>query len=63
MANLGAFPPVWAMGMILLDDLKENTIVRLRSALATQVMQPVSLTSLRDYLIRLDNEQRSLREY
>ena len=44
-----------------MDDLRDKISPRLQAALSTQMVQPTSLTVMKDYLIRLDNEQRAAR--
>jgi hypothetical protein len=42
--------------------IQDKMASRLRAALSTQVVQPGSLTEIRNYLIRLNNEHRAMRE-
>ena len=44
-----------------MDDLQDKISPHLQAALSTQMVQPTSLTVMKDYLIRLDNEQRAAR--
>jgi len=46
----------------LIADLKDKINPRLRSAWVTQLIQPSTLKEIRSYLIRLDNDQRAIRE-
>lgn len=42
-----------------MDDLRDKISPRLQSALSSQMVQPDSLSTMKTYLIRLDNEQRA----
>ena len=44
-----------------MDDLRDKISPRLQAALSTQMVQPDSLSTMKDYLIRVDNEQRAAR--
>jgi len=46
----------------LIADLKDKIHPRLRSVWVGQLVQPGSLKEIRSYLIRLDNDQRAIRE-
>jgi len=46
----------------LIADLKDKINPRLRSVWIGQLVQPGSLKEIRSYLIRLDNDQRAIRE-
>jgi hypothetical protein len=46
----------------LIADLKDKINPRLRSVWVGQLVQPGSLKEIRSYLIRLDNDQRAIRE-
>lgn len=46
----------------LIADLKDKINPRLRSVWIGQLVQPESLKEIRSYLIRLDNDQRAIRE-
>ena len=44
-----------------MDDLRDKISPRLQASLSSQMVQPDSLSTMKTYLIRLDNEQRAAR--
>lgn len=42
-----------------MDDMQDKIVSHLQSTLASQMVQPTSLSTMKDYLIHLDNEQRA----